>query len=436
MRAPNILCHGQRREGLSDEAVVGKSRLRSLELFTGAGGLALGTSYAGFEHVAFVENDVDACATLGLNAKLVQVLDRKRANLGPTDITEIQDFREFLRELGHGAEIDLVAGGPPCQPFSGGGLGRGPGDHRDRFPNFIQAVRDLRPSAFIIENVQGLRRPALFGYFEYLKRALRYPSHDRGASSWEDHDRKLKVHETVHAPDYDVQSAVLNAADYGVPQVRNRLFIVGYIAKMNIEWKPRPGRFRKRLLEDALASGEYFAEHDLMVEMDRRGKVARPNLPLPLEPDTDVPVRWRTVRDMFGTPERLPPLGTIEAKKLNHVAIPGARAYPGHTGSPLDWPAKTIKAGVHGVPGGENMVQDENGLRYFTVRETARLQGFPDEWQFDGSWTEVMRQLGNAVPVDLAAAVAQMVVDDLKSVNQQQRDSQSRLWHRDQRVAS
>ena len=92
---------------------------------------------------------------------------------------------------------------------------------------------------------------------------------------------------------------------------------------------------------------------------------------------------------------------------LNHVFQPGARPYPGHTGSPMDEPAKTLKAGDHGVPGGENMLCLPNGqFRYFTVRESARIQTFPDNFAFHGSWTETMRQLGNAVPVQLAQVIA------------------------------
>jgi DNA (cytosine-5)-methyltransferase 1 len=87
----------------------------------------------------------------------------------------------------------------------------------------------------------------------------------------------------------------------------------------------------------------------------------------------------------------------------NHVLQPGARIYPGHTGSLLDRPAKALKAGDHGVPGGENMIVEDNGkVRYFSVREAARLVGLPDDYLFPGSWSESMRQLGNAVPVQLA----------------------------------
>ncbi|MDD1762355.1 MAG: DNA cytosine methyltransferase [Methanothrix sp.] len=115
---------------------------------------------------------------------------------------------------------------------------------------------------------------------------------------------------------------------------------------------------------------------------------------------------WRTVRDAFHDlpdPEKNPKASDAY---INHRFQPGARAYPGHTGSPLDEPAKTLKAGVHGVPGGENMLCHPDGsVRYFTVRESARLQTFPDDYHFHGSWSEAMRQLGNAVPVSLAQII-------------------------------
>ena len=91
---------------------------------------------------------------------------------------------------------------------------------------------------------------------------------------------------------------------------------------------------------------------------------------------------------------------------MNHWTVLGARAYVGHAGSKLDWPSKTIKAGVHGVPGGENILVDDNGfVRYFTLRETARLQTFPDKHHFEGARLHATRQIGNAVPCDLAEAV-------------------------------
>jgi DNA (cytosine-5)-methyltransferase 1 len=121
---------------------------------------------------------------------------------------------------------------------------------------------------------------------------------------------------------------------------------------------------------------------------------------------------WRTVRDaLHGLPD---PESPAARRIADHRFQPGARAYPGHTGSPLDLPAKTLKAGDHGVPGGENMlVRDDGTVRYFTLREAARIQTFPDGYRFHGSWSETMRQLGNAVPVMLGRVVAASVAECL-----------------------
>ncbi|MDR3505254.1 MAG: DNA cytosine methyltransferase, partial [Acidocella sp.] len=105
-------------------------------------------------------------------------------------------------------------------------------------------------------------------------------------------------------------------------------------------------------------------------------------------------------------------------KVPNHNFQAGARSYAGHTGSPYDEPAKTLKAGVHGVPGGENMLARSDGtVRYFTVRESARLQTFPNDFVFHGSWTESMRQIGNAVPVLLAKTIGENVALHLARVS-------------------
>ena len=119
----------------------------------------------------------------------------------------------------------------------------------------------------------------------------------------------------------------------------------------------------------------------------------------------------------------------IRSKKKHifhdHNYQSGAKVYPGHTGSPLDFPAKTLKAGDHGVPGGENMLVNLDGsVRYFTARESARLQTFPDGYKFHGSWTETMRQLGNAVPVHLAKIIGASVASQLICTQESQMKEQ------------
>ena len=181
---------------------------------------------------------------------------------------------------------------------------------------------------------------------------------------------------------------------------------------MDVEWSfPAPTHSRDELLFQQWISGEYWERH-------RIAKRHRPERPSGFEVKTDgssLPLHlarpWRTVRDALADL----PMPSLEAPRIaNHRFQPGARPYPGHTGSALDWSAKTLKAGVHGVPGGENMVVMEDGsVRYFSVREAARLQTFPDEYVFPGAWSENMRQLGNAVPVTLGEAVSRNVKSKL-----------------------
>lgn len=122
---------------------------------------------------------------------------------------------------------------------------------------------------------------------------------------------------------------------------------------------------------------------------------------------------WLTVRDAL---KGLPDPRDGASNYLNHVFRDGARMYPGHTGSILDYPSKTLKAGDHGVPGGENMIRFyDNKVRYLTVRESARIQAFPDDYAFSGSWTESMRQIGNAVPVRLAEVVGNKLTELLST---------------------
>ena len=170
-----------------------------------------------------------------------------------------------------------------------------------------------------------------------------------------------------------------------------------------------PTHSRERLLWDQWISAEYWRRHGLPIPANGPLSNADLRTVARLRASGRRPHEspWRTVRDALrGLPE---PNG-----KNNHVFQDGARAYPGHTGSPLDEPAKALKAGDHGVPGGENMmVRDDGSVRYFTIREAARLQGLPDEWTFTSSWSESMRQLGNAVPVELALELGRWMASTL-----------------------
>jgi DNA (cytosine-5)-methyltransferase 1 len=384
--------------------------MRSVELFAGAGGLAIGMSNAGFNHAAVVEWDHDACETFRQN---------QRHHMHSVEQWPLYegDVRAF--DYAKLSDVMVVSGGPPCQPFSLGGKHRGHMDKRDMFPEAVRAVRELRPKAFIFENVKGLMRETFTDYFEYIHLQLTYPSLVRAkAESWREHRTRLEQHHTSKRArsEYILVYRLLNAANYGVAQRRERVFFVGFRSDLGVEWSfPEGCCSEDALLRSQWVTGEYWERHGVP-------KRQRPQLGERQATRVDKlrsgvlfeygKLPWLTVRDAIGD---LPdPEKDLRTGVRNHIFNPGARSYPGHTGSPLDEPAKTLKAGDHGVPGGENMLARADGsLRYFTVREAARLQTFPDAYTFRGAWTEAMRQLGNAVPVRLAEIVARSVAETL-----------------------
>lgn len=384
--------------------------LRSVELFAGAGGLALGLDAAGIAHQAIVEWDPDACATLREN---------RRSGVRPISTwPEVlqADVRAF--DFSKFAGIDLITGGPPCQPFSLGGKHRAFLDERDMFPAAIKGVRIGKPKAFLFENVRGLTRTTFSNYFSYILLQLEFPDLvARKSEEWMDHLARLERHKTRGAAsEYHVVFRVLDAADYGIPQRRERVFIVGQRKDIGEEFSfPKETHSYDALLHSQWVSGEYWERNK--VAKKNRPKIS-PRIKARVDDLRDVyasllPKPWRTVREAISD---LPDPETTRESLLPqaHRYQSGARAYVGHTGSCLDEPAKALKAGDHGVPGGENMLRRADGsVRYFTVRESARIQTFPDEYIFVGSWTETMRQLGNAVPVQLASVVAKSLAKRL-----------------------
>ena len=383
--------------------------MRSVELFAGAGGLAMGCEIAGFEHLAVVEWDKWACDTVRENQK------RGYPILASWNLHE-GDVRAFDWST-IPQDIELLAGGPPCQPFSIGGKHKAHQDNRDMFPAAVEVIRRLRPKAFIVENVKGLTRSTFANYFQYIQLQLEFPElPPKGEEDWAEHLARLQTEKTSGKRKgtgltYNVIPTLVNAADYGVPQKRERVFIIGFRDDLEVEWSfPAPTHSYDALLYDQWVTGKYWKRHGIAQPTmpkniaSRIAKLAAAQVAL-----TTLP--WRTVRDaIYDLPDPESKISDVP----NHLFQGGARVYPGHTGSPLDLPAKTLKAGDHGVPGGENMLVREDGtVRYFTVRESARIQTFPDGFRFHGSWSETMRQLGNAVPVVLAQRVATSVAEKL-----------------------
>lgn len=380
--------------------------MKSLEIFSGAGGLAKGLELAGFQHSAFVEFNKHACASLYEN------FDAEKVFFG-----DIKDFD--LKAIG---DVDIVAGGPPCQPFSLGGKHGADQDSRDMFPHAIRAIEQLTPKAFIFENVKGLLRPSFADYFEYILLRLTYPGFvAKPDEDWKEHLADLRsIGQLSYAgTKYDVSFKLINAANYGVPQTRERVVIVGTRSDLGAQWSfPAETHSEDRLLWEMYVSGEYWKRHQVPkserapISEPLQEKVARLKEKYGMFEPEQLP--WRTVRDaLHGIPDPQSSHGFDD-----HVFHDGARTYPGHTGSDIDWPAKTIKAGGHGVPGGENMIRYPDGsIRYFTVCEAKRIQTFPDSFVIKGAWGEAMRQIGNAVPVLLGETIGRELASRLDARN-------------------
>jgi len=409
----------------------------SVELFAGGGGLAMAVEKAGFRPLLFNEFAKRACETLAANKAVPVELDGERPPIPAPgerpplikgDVAKV-DF-DYLK-----GRVDLLAGGPPCQPFSLGGVAKGDEDDRNGFPHMFRAIREIEPKAVICENVRGLLRPSFKPYFDYIKRELSLPFEERAeGGSWQDHDEVLRhmlQTATVNPHErYDVEHFPVNAADYGVPQIRNRVIIIAFRRDIGVDWARfkelvRP-RFSEASLHESMLDGSYWKQHPEVPDEVRERVMAR----IPKQPPAllaeDRPLPWRTLRDALKGIDGQRPLPRVEKldrKEYNldrftdHIGWPDARIYPGHTPNELDRPAKTVKAGVHGVPGGESvMLLDDGTHRYMTVRETARVMTFPDEWKLIGPRGEQMRQLGNAVPVMLGRVFADAVATVLDEV--------------------
>jgi DNA (cytosine-5)-methyltransferase 1 len=370
--------------------------MNTLELFSGAGGLAKGLELAGFEHSAFVEFNEDACSSL-------------RRNFDPEKVFE-GDIRDFnFHQL---SGIDVVAGGPPCQPFSLGGKHGANNDCRDMFPYAIEAIETLTPKVFVFENVKGLLRESFSNYFRYIILRLTFPDAHAGLkATWQEHFKFLQNinYDRYGGIKYKVKHKLVNAADYGVPQCRERVVIVGIRSDLDAIWNfPTATHSEERLLWDKFVTGSYWDCHKVPKTqretcfngLEARVKNLRNTFGF-FEPELKP---WRTVRDALkDVPDPRAKHGIVD-----HIFRDLARIYPGHTGSDFDLPSKTLKAGGHGVPGGENMIRFHDGsVRYFTVFEGKRIQTFPDDYQIVGAWTEAMRQIGNAVPVILGEKIGE-----------------------------
>lgn len=306
----------------------------SVEICTGAGGQALGLEQAGFDHRAVVEIDKWACATLRANRPNWNVIEADLLQWDPSGYEG----------------IDLLAGGVPCPPFSKAGKQQGPGDERDLFPRALELTRILQPKAVMLENVRGLLDGVFDRYREYVSNALR----DMG---------------------YRPHWKLINASDFGVPQLRPRVVLVG-IAEKSADGFSWP----KENESPAPTVGEAIG--DLMAINGWPGAAA-----------------W-----------------IAQANTIAPTLVGGSKKH----GGPDLGPSRARKAwaalGVEGrTIASEPPAKDHVGMPRLTVQMAARIQGFPDSWSIAGAKTNAYRQVGNAFPPPVAQAVGAQIVAALES---------------------
>ena len=396
---------------------VGGGSLRAVEAFVGAGGLGLGLARAGFRHDLVVDEDSDACATIEENQRLGHPL--------VAGWRVVRSDARMLDLSGVEAEPDLLSGGVPCQPWSVGGKHGGEEDERDMWPTAVRLVRELRPRAFCFENVPAVATTHA-DYFAYVVAMLSNPEVTRReGETAADHARRLAVESGPgHRSGlrYRASHAVLEASDHGTAQSRKRLVLVGLRSDVTRAWTPPASTHSAAsLFAGQWLTGRYWDERGLQRPAPDARTLARVaamrsnSKPRDLFGDGPALEAHRTVRDAIGDMPH--PTAAAPPGLPGHVrATREARAYgTRHAGAGMDEPAKTLRAGVHGVSGGSNMVRlDDGTYRHYTVRESARLQDFPDDYVFvRDNWSVGQRLLGNAVPCRLAEAVGRSLVETL-----------------------
>ncbi|MBD1212487.1 MAG: DNA cytosine methyltransferase [Dolichospermum sp.] len=354
----------------------------SISLFTGAFGLDLGMEQAGFHTVSVVEKDRDATKTIALNRPFLQesAIPREIQNVSSQELLEEGGMVLNLGRALQPGEVDLVTGGPPCQPFSTAGKRGSVMDPRGSlFMDFVRIVKEVQPRFFLMENVKGL-----------LSAPLRHrPINQRGKDY-----PPLEVDEIAGAAlkvvlsemkeiGYNIVYNLLEAADYGVPQNRARVVFIGSrdgeAATFPIPKYCKDGKILPKwlTLEDAITD-LVDTEREFMAYPESRLKYLRL-----LESGQN----WK----------HLP-------EELKQEAMGGAyNSGGGKVGfyRRLSWdkPSPTITTSPHQKA--TDMCHPVE-LRSLTVRESARIQTFPDDWIFYGSVSSKYKQIGNAVPVLLA----------------------------------
>lgn len=332
----------------------------TIELFAGAGGLALGVEKAGFTTVGLIEIDKDASDTLKKNRPEWNVINDDIANISSLDLEEYFQLKK--------GELDLLSGGAPCQAFSYAGKRLGLEDARGTlFYHYAVFLEKLQPKMFLFENVRGLL------------------THDHGKT----YQTMLNIFSQAG---YEIDKQVLNAWDYGVPQKRERLITIGvrkdlvgktsYMFPRKHDYKPVlrdvlldcpegpgiPYGDKKRKIFELVPPGGYWRDIDPEIAKDYMKSC------------------WEMEGGRTGILRRM----SLDEPSLTVLTSPSQKQT--ERCHPLE-------------------------ARPFTVRENARCQTFPDDWEFCGAIASQYKQVGNAVPVNLAYDIAKEIYKSLETLN-------------------
>ncbi len=331
---------------------LARNALNCLSLFSGGGGLDVGFDRAGYAHQGSFELIPICGETIQQNRQHWQV----RSGLAQGDVTQV-NWQSYQ------GKIDVLHGGPPCQPFSVAGQQKGIEDERDMWGEFIRAVNTIQPRAFVAENVLGILHPK----FEHF----------------------VQHHILAPLNAYHIARFTLNAADFGAPQIRRRVFFVGFADKQDFD------RFIPPQATHTWAHFRKTRENSTITDL----------FPLP----ATMGVRQALGLDDIGFDDLAPTLRSGFTGKRNTTSILNSAAGQKTWGDMAIWPN-----GVQATREKSSAFPAKNKHFRLSVQDCALLQGFPEDWQFAGAVYQVLGQIGNSVSPPVAYAVACSVANALK----------------------
>lgn len=397
----NAAWHG-RRVNLPPEHHA-SSEFTSIEICAGGGGQAVGLHQAGFRHLALVENDKHAVETLRDNIMRNDewAWEQRHCSVLGMDVKEFDPFSDLpqAEPLLRG-ELDLLAGGVPCPPFSHAGKQLGKDDERDLFPRMLELVELLQPRAVVIENVRGIMDPKFSEYRNWITASMEGGTYfDEHAGQWAE----------AHGHGYRIcRWEVLEASDFGVPQLRPRAILVAFrndvIRDLWYEWPTATHTDRV-----SVAAALETSMHERYEPYFHGVRAGRAHSAFE---------RWRTTaykraQELIGKDGGVAPTIVGGSKKHGGADLGPSRAKAAWLLHGIDPKGIANDFATAAEKHSEDRDLFGSNGPMLTVAQAAIIQGFPPEWCFSGGKTAQYRQVGNAFPPPVAKAVGRSIIDVL-----------------------